>query len=491
MGGGELHLWQAAGAVSPRVGCLTREAQRHGHLVLPDTVRELLLGVSAATADRILRPLREGTSSRGGAHTASASLLRHRVPVRTSSDWEDVEPGFAEVDCVVHGGGRTEGPFLRSLTVTDVATGWTECIALSNGGQDAALAGIEAARRLLPFPLLGIDTDNGPEFITQTLIDFCAQAGLKFTRGRPHRKNDQCFVEQKNGAIVREYVGYDRYEGTVSCRQLMELYHALRLYVNFFQPSMKLVKKRRVGSQVHRTYDQAKTPYQRVIASGVLPEQRQISMDRTFEALDPVRLRGQIKRLQDALWARAVTPSASEGGDGLAGTMDSIARFRAASCMPQVGEEMQTPDDAGDVAGARRRRYRRATKSMGPRTYRTRKDPLERDRDELHQMFLEMPDVTGKALLKQIQDRHPDDYPDNLLRTLQRRVREWRASIILAVDTPGTGDDGLILTSSDGTVHPVTLRASVIADEATDSPCEDEAVGARRNDAGSDGESQS
>ncbi len=157
---------------------LVASLERHGHVVLTDTVRELLLEVSAATADRILRPLREGTSSRGGAHNASTSLLRHRVPVRTSSDWEDVEPGFAEVDCVVHGGGRTEGPFLRSLTVTDVATGWTECIALSNGGQDAALAGIEAARRLLPIPLLGIDTDSGPEFITQTLIDFCAQAAI-------------------------------------------------------------------------------------------------------------------------------------------------------------------------------------------------------------------------------------------------------------------------------------------------------------------------
>jgi IS30 family transposase len=162
-------------------------------------------------------------------------LLKKRVPVRTFADWNETRPGFFEADLVAHCGWSTEGAYLATLVLTDVATGWIECMALLHHTQHAVIEAIEAARRLLPFPILGIDTDNGSEFLNAELLAYCEREGITFTRGRAYKKNDQCFVEQKNGAVVRQLVGYDRFEGQNAWLQLRELYRAIRLYVNFFQ----------------------------------------------------------------------------------------------------------------------------------------------------------------------------------------------------------------------------------------------------------------
>jgi len=164
----------------------------------------------------------------------------------------ETRPGFLEADLVAHCGVDIEGGYLYTLKLTDVATGWTECLPLLNRSQETVLAAIQRARTLFPFPILGIDTDNGGEFINEVLIAYCEQEHLTFTRGRPNLKNDQCFVEQKNGAMVRQVVGYDRLVGELAYRQLTELYRALRLYVNCYQPSMKLLAKQRNGKKVHR-----------------------------------------------------------------------------------------------------------------------------------------------------------------------------------------------------------------------------------------------
>src|SRR5215469_7273233 len=161
-----------------------------------------------------------------------------------------------------------------------------ECLPLRHRGQEAVIAALKRVRQLLPFPLLGIDTDNGGEFINVELAAYCEQEQLTFTRGRPRKSNDQCFVEQKNGAIVRQVVGYDRFVGDLAYRQLTELYRGLRLYVNCFQPSMKLQTKQREGSKVRRRYDAAQTPMQRLLASGVLSPQKQQELLRISEALD-------------------------------------------------------------------------------------------------------------------------------------------------------------------------------------------------------------
>src|SRR5947207_497786 len=250
--------------------------------------------MSAATADRFLRSQRT-VGQRGLSTTRAGTLLKQQIPIRTFEEWKETRPGFLEADLVAHCGTQAEGAYLYTLTLTDVATGWTECLPLLNRGQDAVIVALKRARHLLPFPLLGIDTDNGGEFITIELAAYCEQEHITFTRGRPQHSNDQCYVEQKNGQIVRQVVGYDRFVGELAYRQLTELYRALRLYVNCFQPSMKLQTKQREGSKVRRTYDQAQTPMQRLLASGVLPVAKQQELLRIAEALDPMRLLTQLE----------------------------------------------------------------------------------------------------------------------------------------------------------------------------------------------------
>jgi hypothetical protein len=235
--------------------------ERHGHLTLPPDVRMQLLTISPATADRILRPLRQAERPHGMTTTKAGALLKHQVPVRTFAEWHDTQPGFFEADLVAHCGWSTEGAFLHTLVLTDVATGWTECQALLYRTQHAVIHALDRARQLVPFAMLGLDTDNGREFLNTELFTYCEREHLTFTRGRVANKNDQCFVEQKNGSIVRHLVGYDRLEGLPAYRQLTELYRAVRLYVNFFQPSMKLRDKQRAGAKVKCTYDLARRPF--------------------------------------------------------------------------------------------------------------------------------------------------------------------------------------------------------------------------------------
>jgi hypothetical protein len=294
-----LHLaWTAANQICakrlmPFLPTLVASLERHGHLHLTEECRAQLLSMSAATADRLLRPARN-QAPHGRSTTRPGTLLKKQIPIRTFQDWNETKPGFFEADVVAHCGNSVEGAFLSTLTLTDVATGWTECLPLLHRGQETILAALKRARQLLPFPLLGIDTDNGGEFINVELAAYCEQEHLTFTRGRPRKSNDQCFVEQKNGAIVRQVVGYDRFVGELAYRQLIELYRALRLYVNCFQPSMKLQTKQREGSRVRRTYDQAKTPLARLIASGVLSDEQQQELLRVAQTLDPLcRMQGK------------------------------------------------------------------------------------------------------------------------------------------------------------------------------------------------------
>jgi len=253
--------------------------------------------MSAATAERLLRSQRT-LGLRGLSTTRAGTLLKQQIPIRTFEEWKETRPGFLEADLVAHCGADIEGGYLYTLTLTDIATGWTECLPLLHRSQEAVVAALQRARKLFPFPLLGIDTDNGGEFINGVLVAYCEQEQITFTRGRPYQKRDQCFVEQKNGAIVRQVVGYDRFVGEHAYRQLTELYRALRLYVNCFQPSMKLLSKQRDGKKVRCIYDPAKTPLQRLLLSGVLPVQKQQELTEVAQALDPVRLLQQLELLQ-------------------------------------------------------------------------------------------------------------------------------------------------------------------------------------------------
>jgi hypothetical protein len=213
------------------------------------------------------------------------------------------------------------GGYLYTLVLTDIATGWTECLPLLNRSPETVLAALRKARTLLPFPMLGLDTDNGGEFINEVLLAYCQQEQLTFTRGRPECSNDNCHVEQKNGAVVRKIVGHDRLVSKLAYQQLGELSQASRLLVNGFQPSMKLQSKHLEGEHEHRIYDEAKTPLQRVLHSGVLSEEKQQEWREAVESLDPLRLVQHVEALQRAVWRCA------EGGSGT-----TLVRFSLDAC---------------------------------------------------------------------------------------------------------------------------------------------------------------
>jgi len=298
--------WQAANQICtkrlmPFLPTLIEALERQGHLHLTDACRTQLLSMSAATADRLLRPQR-GRGVHGFSTTRAGTLLKQQIPIRTFEQWNETRPGFLETDLVAHCGSQAQGSFLSTLTLTDLATGWTECLPLLSKGAEAVLLALQQARAFFPFPILGLDTDNGCEFINEDLRAYCEAEQITFTRGREGLKNDQCHVEQKNGAIVRQVVGYARLEGARAYQQLCEVYQALRLYINGFQPSMKLQVKQYDGRTVRRVYDAAKTPLQRLLLSQVLPASREQELLRVAQVLDPLRLFHHLQDLQQALF---------------------------------------------------------------------------------------------------------------------------------------------------------------------------------------------
>jgi len=279
--------------------------ERHGELKLTQELRCQLLSISAATIDRLLASEKKKLQLKGRSGTKPGTLLRHQIPIRTFSDWDDARPGFVEVDLVAHEGGKASGDYAQTLDLTDVSTGWTELVAVRNKAQVWVFEALQQIRRRLPFPLLGLDSDNGAEFINHHLRRYCEQEEITFTRSRPYRKNDNCFVEQKNYSVVRRHVGYGRYDTEAEVELLNQLYGQLRLYVNFFLPSQKLLEKIRRGSRVQKRYDEARTPYQRVLESKQVTERCKKKLRVQYAKLNPAELDRQIRRLEEDLLYRA------------------------------------------------------------------------------------------------------------------------------------------------------------------------------------------
>ncbi|WP_083816150.1 integrase catalytic domain-containing protein [Thermodesulfobium narugense] len=202
---------------------------------------------------------------KGKTYTKPGSLLKSQIPIRTFSEWDESIPGYLEIDLVGHEGGDLRGEFIQTLTAVDICTGWIEIDALRNKAQRWVFESIDEIKKRLPFKLFGIDSDNGAEFINHQPHRYCVENNITFTRSRKYRKNDNCYVEQKNYSVVRKYVGYFRYDREVELITLKRLYESLRLYINFFQPVMKQISKERIGSKVTKKYDKARTPYQRIL----------------------------------------------------------------------------------------------------------------------------------------------------------------------------------------------------------------------------------
>jgi hypothetical protein len=281
--------------------------ERHGELEVSPQVRSKLLAISPATIDRLLAPERSRLRVRGRNGTKPGTLLKHQIPIRTFADWDDAAPGFCEVDLVAHDGGSGVGEFCQTLDLTCVATGWTEMRALRNKAARWCFEALQDVKATLPFPLLGLDSDNGSEFINVQLFTWCAEQEITFTRSRPYRKNDNCFVEQKNFPVVRQQVGYLRYDTVEELEVLTRLYSSLRLWVNFFQPQMRLVEKVRHGAKLTRRHDRARTPYRRILESSLVADRDKQVLTHTYLELNPVTLRKEIGACQDRLLELART----------------------------------------------------------------------------------------------------------------------------------------------------------------------------------------
>jgi len=285
------------------VPLLERQGRLHIH---QQAVREQLVCASSSTIDRILAKTKRESRLKGRSLTRPGSLLKHHIPVRTFADWDEVRPGFCEGDLVAHDGGSAFGDYCQTLTLTDIATTWTETEAAKNKARSHVLAAIDAGRAKLPFELLGLDCDNGGEFINNHLKQYCENEHITFTRSRPYRKNDNCYVEQKNNSIVRHIAGYYRYDTPEQLELLRRLYRVGRLYVNFFLPVMKLKEKVRHGSKVTRRYDEPQTPYKRVLAHPQIPDQVKIKLTRQYESLNIIELKRHLNRIQQALFCSAI-----------------------------------------------------------------------------------------------------------------------------------------------------------------------------------------
>ena len=398
-------IWQAAGCICskrliPFLPTFLPILERWNHISLDPSTRDSLLQLSAATADRLLKRERQRLG-RSISMTRRGNLLRRQIAVRTSAQWDDVVPGFFEGDLVAHNGGNPYGQFIHTLTITDIASGWTECMPLIRKGDDEVVAAIAKVRKRLPMPLLGLDTDNGSEFINHKLSDYCKSENIVFTRSREFKSNDQAHVEEKNGSIVRRLVGYRRFEGNRLHLLMNELYKLTSFYVNYFQPSSKLQYKERNGGHVTRRYDKARTPCQRLLELNV-GEPMKARLRSTFDTLNPVELLAHIEHFQTELDASTTL------------ILKNPASSPTAECETLLADYTAAKTETEQKAPTKPATGRKSIVSAA----------VTRD---IHMLLHQDPSMTATALIPQLEKRYPGMFGNKRWETLARRIRKWRS----------------------------------------------------------------
>ena len=402
-------LWEAADRICGKrlkaiIPSLVDAMERYDHLKLNPDIRKQLLKVSASTIDRLLCSVRNSSQSKRRKHRPKK--VGKQIPVRTFADWGNPNPGYLEIDFVVHAGGLMKGSFIHTLVGTDVSTGWTEFVPLLAREQSLVVEGLDVMFQHAPFPILGINSDNDSAFINDTLLEFCRKNYIEFTRSRAYHKNDQAWVEQKNGAIIRRMVGHERFSGVVACQTLSHLYQAARLYVNYYQPSFKLRDKIREGFKVKRTYEPPATPCDRLLKHPAIDDKVRETLRLQRQKIDPVKLLHRIRQSQSALAALSSTDHVIQGPG-----RESLEQFL--SQLPRLWKD-------GEVRPTHR------SKPAKSRYWRTHEDAFEGVWYEVLDWLQQEPDVTAKSLLNRLQKKYPRRFVDGQLRTLQRRVKEWR-----------------------------------------------------------------
>jgi hypothetical protein len=413
-------LWEAADRVCGKrlkalIPMLVDAMERHGHLDLDPVVKIKVLQISAATIDRVLADARSHIDGQRKRRKGVGAAIRRSIPVRTFADWRDPAPGFFEIDMVEHcGGPKTNGDYVHTLTLTDIASGWTECVAMRVRNQMLVIEAFEKVAADLHFAMLGIDSDNDSTFMSQAIFDYCKGRGLEQTRSRAYKKNDQAWVEQKNGAVVRRLVGYGRLSGQGATKALAQLYESSRLYINFFQPSFKLKSKTRDGARLHKVYFAPATPCERLVAhSGIEPAIKE-KLTAQFKSLDPVRLLQEIRSAQQTLSDIAAHGMPLTPTEVLSTSAADVATFlQSLSSAWKDGEARPT--------------HRKQPKPK--HWWRTRPDPFADAWPVVEGWLIAEPSIAAKVLMDRLAAMVPEMYAGEAqLRTLQRRVKAWRSA---------------------------------------------------------------
>jgi Integrase core domain len=428
-------LWEASDRLCGKrlvvmIPALLPALERHGRLKLCAAERSLVLRASAATIDRLLGDVKIAAAGGRRRRAGFSSAVRRQVPVRTFNDWGAPPPGYCEADLVAHGGTSVSGAFIQTLTMVDVVTGWTECCPLVVREAALVVEAIERAQGLFPWRIRGLDFDNDSAFMNDVVVPWCRSREIEVTRSRAYKKNDQAFVEQKNGAIVRRLVGYGRFQGIQAARALARLFAAARLHINFFQPSFKLKEKRREGAKVIKRYHAPATPYERALAHPAVDEAVKRRLGETYRVLDPVALLAQMREAQTELGRRV---------DQRAGTMTTTpapAQIDTAIFARGLGEDWKR----GEQRAIHRRCYVR--RKPIPR----RPSMLDPYSSLIEEWLATAPHLSAVDILARLGNQVPDRFSKGQLRTVQRLVKRWRqkaahrlinsAEVIIRIEPP-------------------------------------------------------
>jgi hypothetical protein len=415
-------LWEASDHVCGKrlvvmIPTLLEALERHERLALGDCDRALVLSVSAATIDRLLGDVKIAAAGGRRRRVGFYSAIRREVPIRTFNDWNDPPPGFCEIDMVAHGGTSVAGSFIQTLTMVDVATGWTECLPLVARDGGLVVEAIKRAQSLFPWLIRGADFDNDSAFMNDVVVPWCRAQKIEVTRSRAYKKNDQAFVEQKNGAVVRRLVGYGRFDGAETARIMARLYAAARLYVNFFQPSFKLKEKRREGAKVIKRYHDPATPFERALAHRKVTRAVKVRLRQMHRTLDPVALLAEMRAAQAELGQRI---------DRRPGKI--AVQLPASSPAPNAAAFAKTLGksiEAGELRATHRRPKRRYKKRIRMPSM------LDPHVATIEGWLAAEPQLTALAIVARLSERHPEQFckrqhsiVQRLLKALRRKAAE-------------------------------------------------------------------
>jgi len=410
-------LWEASDRVCGKrlkvmIPNILPALERTSRLKLDNTERDRVLAVSAATIDRMLGDVKIASSGGKRRRAGFHSAIRREVPIRTFNDWNNPPPGFCEVDMVAHGGTSVAGSFIQTLTMVDIATGWTECLPLVTRDGSLVVEAMKHVQSLFPWLLRGLDFDNDSAFMNDVVVPWCRETKLEVTRSRAYKKNDQAFVEQKNGAVVRRLMGYGRFDGVETARVMGRLYAAARLYINFFQPSFKLKEKRREGAKVIKRYHAPATPFERALAHPEVPAVVKQRLREQYRTLDPVALLAEIRAAQEELGNRV---DRRAGKDVTLKLIQSAAPDAVA-----FARTLGTTANAGDPRATHRRPKRR---------YKTRvRMPSKLDPHvvTIENWLAEEPQLTAIAIVRRLSEKHPDQFGRRQHSIVQRLLKALR-----------------------------------------------------------------